>query len=593
VPVYQWALSEDLQPMRDCVSALVAGKIDVVLFMTAVQIIHLFEVAEQMALREELTRALRSIVVLSIGPTTPEELAHYRIQPDFEPSRSKMVFGVNEAAQYSRRLLDDRRNKKIEAVPYLRVLGILFLSCVAFAPTWAQHAPDSAEAPWQPAHNIFVSGPLTLDSHEVLLEDQSLYTLGQLIDIAESNNPSTHAAWERARVAAASLGIAKSELYPTVLAAAGGRTFKNVPLLYSSFALQDISAFETALTLNYTLVDFGARRDEIASAQARLLTANLNFNNEHLILIQKVSSAYYTLLNATGLRKAAEVNLQDAEAVESAVLERKANGLATLPNVLEARAAAAKADYDLQCALGAEQTAFGDLATILTASPSKSFKVQELEEIAIPEALDQNVEDAIESAYKTRPDLLADIERVRAADADIKSARSAYLPKLEFDGSKGWLRAWGQQEGFGGTYGKTYTYDARLSLTWTVFDGFKRESRLAQAKAERAAAEQEVKEQEDKIADHVWSAYANAVTALHQRKAATSLLNASTESYSAAVESYKDGVRNILDVLSAERELARARAVDVTARTQVLQTFMSLAFRTGDLLTQHPKGKNP
>lgn len=112
--------------MRDCVSALVAGKIDVVLFMTAVQIIHLFEVAEQIALREELTRALRSIVVLSTGPTTSEELAHYRIQPDFEPSRSKMFCGVNEAAQCSRRLLDDKWNKKIEAVPYLRVLGILF-----------------------------------------------------------------------------------------------------------------------------------------------------------------------------------------------------------------------------------------------------------------------------------------------------------------------------------------------------------------------------------------------------------------------------------------------------------------------------------
>jgi uroporphyrinogen-III synthase len=46
VPVYQWALPEDLQPMRDCVSALVSAKIDVVLFMTAVQIIHLFAVAE-------------------------------------------------------------------------------------------------------------------------------------------------------------------------------------------------------------------------------------------------------------------------------------------------------------------------------------------------------------------------------------------------------------------------------------------------------------------------------------------------------------------------------------------------------------------
>jgi uroporphyrinogen-III synthase len=115
VPVYQWALPGDLQPMKDCISALVAGEIDVVLFMTAVQVIHLFQVAEQMTLTAELTHALRSVVVLSIGPTTSEELAHYGIQPDFEPSRPKMGFLVNEAAQYSARLLDEKRNKKIEA----------------------------------------------------------------------------------------------------------------------------------------------------------------------------------------------------------------------------------------------------------------------------------------------------------------------------------------------------------------------------------------------------------------------------------------------------------------------------------------------
>jgi outer membrane protein TolC len=324
-----------------------------------------------------------------------------------------------------------------------------------------------------------------------------------------------------------------------------------------------------------------------------LLASNLTFNNQHLILIQQVSSAYYNLLNAIGLREAAEVNLHDARVVEEAVRDRKANGLATLPDLLEARAATTKADYELQSSLGAEQTAFGDLATVMTASPTKPFKVQELRDLLIPDTLDQTVEDAIENAYQTRPDLLADIARVKAADAEVKYARSAYYPKLDFEGSKGWLRAWGQQEKFGGTYGKTYTYDAKLSLTWTVFDGFRRESRLARAKAERDAAEHEVREREDLIADHVWGDYANAITALHERKAATSLLSASDESYSAAVESYKDGVRNILDVLSAERDLAHARAVDVTARTQVLQSFMNLAFRTGDLLTQHPKGNHP
>lgn len=472
-------------------------------------------------------------------------------------------------------------------------LLLLFLIFAPISTLQAQKAPPLPTFPWQPARSLFGSAPIPLYRHEVSLDDNTSYTLGQLIDIAEDNNPSTHAAWTKARSAAASLGIAKSELYPTVLASAAGRTFLNPPLLYQSFYLQDIGAFETALSLDYTLVDFGARRDEINAAKARLLAANLNFNNEHLVLIQQVSAAYYQLLNAIGLRKAAEVNLRDAQAVEDAVRERKANGLATLPDLLEARAAAAKADYELQSTFGNEKSAFGNLTTVLTATPTKAFRVQELNELKIPEAMDQTVEAAIEGAYQTRPDLLANIEQVKAADAEIKLARAAYFPKLTFDGSKGWLRAWGQQEKYEGTYGKTYTYDAKLSLTWTVFDGFKRENRLAKAKAERETAVHEVREKEDKIADHVWSDYADAETALNQRKAAISLLAASDESYSAAVESYKDGVRNILDVLSAERDLAHARAVDVTARTQVLQSFMNLAFRTGSLLTQHPKGNQP
>ncbi len=116
VPVYQWALPEDLQPLRECVLGVLNGMIDVVLFMTAVQVIHLFRVAEQMGVQDDLREALRKTVVLSIGPTTSEELTHYGIEPDFEPSRPKMGFLVNEAAQYASRLLEKKRNGEIEAV---------------------------------------------------------------------------------------------------------------------------------------------------------------------------------------------------------------------------------------------------------------------------------------------------------------------------------------------------------------------------------------------------------------------------------------------------------------------------------------------
>ncbi len=109
VPVYQWALPEDLTPLEECVREIAQGSFDVVLFLTAVQVIHLFQVAERMQCVEQLRAGLLSMAVISIGPTTTEELTHSGIPPDFEPSRPKMSFIVNEAAQYAGKVLERKR----------------------------------------------------------------------------------------------------------------------------------------------------------------------------------------------------------------------------------------------------------------------------------------------------------------------------------------------------------------------------------------------------------------------------------------------------------------------------------------------------
>jgi uroporphyrinogen-III synthase len=110
VPVYQWGLPLDLEPLRDAVRRLCDGEIDVVLFMTAVQVIHLFQIADELGLREMMGIALQQAIIVSIGPTTTEELKHYGVQPDFEPSRPRMGFMVNEAAQYTKKLLPEKRS---------------------------------------------------------------------------------------------------------------------------------------------------------------------------------------------------------------------------------------------------------------------------------------------------------------------------------------------------------------------------------------------------------------------------------------------------------------------------------------------------
>jgi outer membrane protein len=141
------------------------------------------------------------------------------------------------------------------------------------------------------------------------------------------------------------------------------------------------------------------------------------------------------LLNASGQEAAARASLANAQAVQQAAEERLRDGLATLPDVLEARSATAQAQYDLQAVLGAEQFARADLATALGASAATVIRVQPLSELPTPESVGDSVNEAIDHAFAQRPDLQAEVAGIREADAQRKEARAAFYPSFSLQAS--------------------------------------------------------------------------------------------------------------------------------------------------------------
>lgn len=109
VPVYRWALPEDLKPLRAAVRLVVAGGIDVTIVTTAMQIVHLFQVADTMKQSEALRDGLGRVVMASIGPTSSEELRQQRLAIDLEASHPKMGVLVREAAEHAVDLLRTKR----------------------------------------------------------------------------------------------------------------------------------------------------------------------------------------------------------------------------------------------------------------------------------------------------------------------------------------------------------------------------------------------------------------------------------------------------------------------------------------------------
>jgi len=400
-------------------------------------------------------------------------------------------------------------------------------------------------------------------------------------------------AWEAAKARAASLGIARGALFPTLAAVVLSGTERDAALIGQFYHRQTEGLYAPVLHVEYLVFDFGGRSGAIDAAKANLLAADLAFNDTHRKIIFEVASAYYSLLNARGQRQAAEVSLKNAQTVEQDAESRLSNGLATKPDQLEATAARAQADYDLQAAIGNEDIAHGNLATAMGLPPGTKIEVQPIEELPLPDKMAASVDEEIDRAFAERPDLLAQLAHVRAANAAIKQARSSYFPTLSFSGDGGLARAYGQQDLLPGGYAEGEYWNVGLELKWTLFDGTRREHQITEAIAERKAAQAEIDNLRDQIADEVWTAYSNMKTALRQQQSAAALLAASEQSYEAAHESYGYGVRSLLDVVSAQKALAQARSEDVLARSQLLFEVANLSFRTGDLIAVPPATTGP
>jgi outer membrane protein TolC len=494
-----------------------------------------------------------------------------------------------------------RQKKQIRQTRFIRMMfsinttegwllaTALITTAILPAGVVAQGIPPAPDAVWQPrgAHAL-AKESVTKPHDQISFASGKIYTLAELIDLAELHNPETRIAWEAAKSKADELGIARSSLYPTLSAVAVGVSLRTATLIGEYYNRQTEGIFEPVLHVEYLVFDGGGRSGEIDVAKANLLASDLAFNDTHRRIIYQVAEAYYRFLNAQGQRQAAEFSLENARTVEQDATARLENGLATKPDALEATAARAQSEFDLEAAIGAVDIARGDLATALGVDPDAVFTVEGIDQLKLPSSIADSVDKEMNRAFSQRPDLLQQLARLRSANAAIKQARSEYFPWLRFKGDGGLGRLYGQQNLLPGSYAEGETWTAELELRWNLFDGARREYRIAQANADKKTVQAQIDALHDRIADEVWAAYSSMRTALRQQQAAAALLTASQESYEAAHESYGYGVRNLLDVVSAQKTLAQARSEDVSARAQLLLATTNLAFQTADFIqTRH------
>ena len=85
------------------------------------------------------------------------------------------------------------------------------LVLMAAVPLFAQSPPGSPDRPWHgPGERQIMNQESRPHRKPFPIEPEKAYSLAELIDLAESQNPETRVAWETARAQAAALGRAAS-----------------------------------------------------------------------------------------------------------------------------------------------------------------------------------------------------------------------------------------------------------------------------------------------------------------------------------------------------------------------------------------------
>jgi len=442
-------------------------------------------------------------------------------------------------------------------------------------------APPSVEQQWRPALAPVGIFSMTAQTAPPDLKLGEEYDLAGLIDVALRNNPQTRASWESSRAAAASYGAAKAPYYPQAsFESDNGYERSMFELVGTTGVLKQWEA-QPAASLTYTLLDFGRRRADSDAARNRLIAANFQFNRLIQTVVFNTQTAFYALDAAQAAVIAAQQNLELAETDYQAVEQRVNLGLATAPELLLSKERVAQSRFDLANAKLLVHDAQAQLSVALGVPANLPIEIQGLANQRIPESLNAAVDQFIADARRVRPDLAAQAANYHASEAELDEAEAQFYPTVELSGEYG-ENVWNFTLHSPPTVQNAIPqYSALLTLKWDIFTGFRRLNDVRSARASREVARAELHALEiDAIAD-VWRAYSEFESSRSKYDFADSLMAASQESYDANLETYRTGLSTIVELLTAERDLANARYTLIQSKAELLTAYAAVAYAAG------------
>ncbi|MDB5365983.1 MAG: outer rane efflux protein [Rhodospirillales bacterium] len=454
-----------------------------------------------------------------------------------------------------------------------------------------QPAPATADGYVLPGNSALanVPQPPTIDAGKA-------YSLPELIDLAESNNPVTRIAWNDARRAALAAGIAEAAFLPKITATVVGgyqRSDGRQSTLGTSFdSNSTVNGTVSAVSLQWLLFDFGQRAAVVEAAKQVSVISNIAFTAAHQQLIYAVTVAFYNHAAAQARLTTATQSLANAKTVQSAAEDRYAHKIGTVTEVAQARQSTAQANLAVVQATGGAQDAYLALLTAMGISPFTKIKVADISGRKLSPSMAATIDSMIAKALAQRPDVQSAYAAEKASLATVRAAKAEFMPKI-FASATGTYNSGNlnttllapgtQQPTAVNTNGNHLGGSLIAGVTVPLYDGGTRTASLTQARAAADSAHARMTQVRQDAVRQIVVADNALRTSLAAHTASESLETAARTTFDAALAAYRSGVGSITDLTLAENQLLQAKNASTDAYSTALSSAATLALSTGAL----------
>ncbi|MGH7603004.1 MAG: TolC family protein [Gemmatimonadaceae bacterium] len=323
------------------------------------------------------------------------------------------------------------------------------------------------------------------------------------------------------------------------------------------------------------LLDFGAiGRVRSAQAAARSSTADADAAAEQAATA--ATTAYVRAMRAeadvrarqadtllaTDLLRIAEAQLQAGTGVGLDVTRARAQLAETRASLITSRNARDHARIDLLRALSLP------IGTDIVLSDSLSIVAATTEPVPDESTL-------VSEALSSRPDILAEEERVRAAKQSLSAIKAERFPTLGLVADDGAIGKSGER------LLNTYTWGLQVNVP--IFDGFRREGRIQEQRSMVSEAEIRQRDIQQQAQADVHGAVLDLAAAREQLSAASERLRLAEQELAQARDRFNAGVAGNADVVNASLALTGSRTLVNDAETAYQLARVSLARATGSV----------